>query len=110
MMSWPGWAVECQACRRTKRRSTAVPEGGEATARNGNLTLTGAVKYPSQRAAAESAVGGLTGVRKTEDEIGFVFDADPANVNSLVEEALAEHKVPVDDSRVVTNISGTRSR
>ena len=42
--------------------STAVPEGVEATARHGNLTLTGAVKYPSQRAAAESAVAGLTGV------------------------------------------------
>jgi hypothetical protein len=27
--------------------STAVPEGVEATARNGNLTLTGAVKYLS---------------------------------------------------------------
>jgi osmotically-inducible protein OsmY len=75
-------------------------------AARGNLTLTGAVKYPSQRTAAESAIGGLTGVGKTEDEIGFVFAADPANVNLLVEEALAEPKVPVDDSRVVTNISG----
>ena len=58
------------------------------------------MKYPSQRAAAESAVGGLTGVGKTEAEIGFVFAADPANVNVLVEEALAEPRVPVGDSRV----------
>lgn len=86
--------------------STAVPEGVEATARNGNLTLTGAAKYPSQCAAAESAVGGLTGVRNIKDEIGLVFDVDPADVNPLVKEALDQHAVPVDDSRVATNISG----
>jgi osmotically-inducible protein OsmY len=86
--------------------SSAVPEGVEATARNGNLTLTGSVKYPSQRAAAESAVGGLTGVRNIKNEIGFVFDVDPADVNPLVKDALDQHAVPLDDSRVVTNISG----
>lgn len=86
--------------------STAVPEGVEATAKNGNLTLTGTVKYPSQRAAAESAVAGLTGVRNIKDEIGFAFDVDPADVNALVKDALHQHAVPLDDSRVVTNISG----
>jgi osmotically-inducible protein OsmY len=86
--------------------SAAVPEGVEATAKNGNLTLTGAVKYPSQRAAAESAVGGLTGVRNIKNEIRFVFDVDPADVNGLVKDALDQHAVPVDDSRVVTNVSG----
>jgi len=86
--------------------SAAVPEGVEATARNGNLTLTGSVKYPSQRAAAESAVRGLTGVRNIKNEIGFVFDVDPADVNPLVKDALDQHAVPLDDSRVVTNISG----
>jgi len=34
------------------------------------------VKDPSQR-AAESAVGGLTGVRKTEEEFGFVLPLIP---------------------------------
>jgi osmotically-inducible protein OsmY len=86
--------------------SAAVPEGVEATARNGNLTLTGSVKYPSQRAAAESAIGELTGVRNIKNEIGFVFDVDPADVNPLVKDALDQHAVPLDDSRVVTNISG----
>ena len=86
--------------------STAVPEGVEATAKNGNLTLTGAVKYPSQCAAAESAVGGLTGVRNINNEIGFVFDVDPADVNPLVRQALDSHKVLPDGSHVVTNISG----
>jgi osmotically-inducible protein OsmY len=54
-----------------------VPEGVEATARDGDLTLTGSVKYDSQRAAAESAVGGLTGVRGVRDETDLVFDVDP---------------------------------
>jgi osmotically-inducible protein OsmY len=86
--------------------STAVREGVKATARNGNLTLTGAVKYPSQRTAAESAVSGLTGVRNIKNEIGYVFDVDPADVNPLVKAALDQHAGPVDDSHVVTNISG----
>src|SRR5271165_2100519 len=86
--------------------SAAVPDGVEATAKNGNLTLSGAVKYLSQHAAAESAVSGLTGVRNVKDEIQFVFDVDPADVNRLVRQALDGHKVPPDDSHVVTNISG----
>ena len=86
--------------------SAAVPDGVEATAKNGNLTLTGTAKYPSQRDAAESAVAGLTGVRNIKDEIGFAFDVDPADVNALVKDALYQHAVPLDDSRVVTNISG----
>jgi osmotically-inducible protein OsmY len=44
---------------------------------SGCLTLTGAVKNPSQRTAAESAVSGLTGVRNIKNEIGYVFDVDP---------------------------------
>jgi len=40
-----------------------VPDGVAATASDGNLALTGTVPYGSQRAAAESAVAGLTGVR-----------------------------------------------
>ena len=86
--------------------SAAVPEGVEATARNGNLTLAGAVKFPSQSAAAESAVSDLTGVRHLRNKISFVFDVAPADVNALVREALDQHAEPVGDSRVVTDISG----
>jgi osmotically-inducible protein OsmY len=86
--------------------SATVPEGVEATANNGNLTLAGAVKFPSQRAAAESAVSRLTGVRNIKDEIGFVFDVDPEDVTRLVKEALDRHAVPLDDSHVVANTSG----
>ena len=86
--------------------SAMVPEGVEATADNGNLTLTGAVKFPSQRAAAESTVSRLTGVRNVKDEIGFVFDVDPEEVTRLVKEALDRHALPPDDSHVVARASG----
>ena len=38
-----------------------TPDGVEAMAEDGNLRLTGTVNYGYQRAAAESAVAGLTG-------------------------------------------------
>src|SRR5262245_1398601 len=40
-----------------------VPDGIEATAKDGNLMLTGVVNNGAQRAAAASAVAGLAGVR-----------------------------------------------
>lgn len=83
-----------------------MPEGVEATARDGDLALTGSVKYDSQRAAAKSAVGGLTGVRGVRDETDLVFDVDPDDVNRLVGEALRRHAVPPDDSSVVAIASG----
>jgi osmotically-inducible protein OsmY len=86
--------------------SATVPDGVEATADHGNLTLTGAVKYLSQRADAESAVSDLAGVRNVKDEIQLVFDVDPADVNRLVREALDRHRVPPDNSRVVARASG----
>jgi osmotically-inducible protein OsmY len=86
--------------------ASAAPQGVEATAKNGNLTLTGAVKYLSERAAAESAVSGLTGVRNIKDEIQLVFDVDPADVNRLVRQALDCHTVPFDNSHVVARASG----
>ena len=86
--------------------SAAVPEGVEAAAQDGNLTLTGSVKFGSQRGAAESAVSGLTGVRDVRDEIDLVFDVDPAEVNRLVNESLRRHTVPPDDSSVTAIASG----
>ena len=38
--------------------NVTVPDGVEATARNGNLTLTGTVTYGTQATAAELAVAG----------------------------------------------------
>lgn len=81
-------------------------EGVEATAKNGNLTLTGMVKYRRQRAAAEAAVGGVAGVRNIEDDIEFVFDVDPADVNQLVGKALDRHQVPRDSRHVTVSTDG----
>ena len=81
-------------------------EGVAATAKNGNLTLTGMVKYRRQRAAAEAAVGGVTGVRNIEDDIEFVFDVDPADVNQLVGKALDRHQVPPDSRHVTVSTDG----
>src|ERR1700685_868027 len=47
--------------------NVTVPDGVEASARDGNLTLTGLVDFGRQRAAAELAVAGLTGVRNVKD-------------------------------------------
>ena len=57
--------------------NVTVPDSVEATAQDGNLTLTGAVEYGRQRKAAELAVAGLTGVRNVKDDIEISTDADP---------------------------------
>jgi hypothetical protein len=76
----------------------AVPEGrGDRQERQPHADRRGEV--PSRRAAAESAVGGLTGVRNIKNEIGFVFDVDPADVNPLVKDALDQHAGRADDSQ-----------
>jgi osmotically-inducible protein OsmY len=83
---------------------TTVPAGIEATARNGNLTLTGTVRYGSERTAAELAVGGLIGVRDVKDEIDIDFDAaNPADVTGLVQDALDRNALIPDDSDVVVD-------
>jgi osmotically-inducible protein OsmY len=84
-----------------------VPAGIEATARNGNLTLTGTVRYGSERTAAELAVGGLTGVRDVKDEIGIDYDgADPVDVTVLVQDALDRNALILDDSDVLVDTIG----
>jgi osmotically-inducible protein OsmY len=83
-----------------------VPEGIEATARDGNLTLTGTVSYGPQRTAAELAVGGLTGVRNVKDEIDIDSDADQDDVTLLVQNALDRHALIDDNSDLLVDTSG----
>jgi osmotically-inducible protein OsmY len=84
----------------------AVPDGVEATARNGNLTLTGTVSYGSQMAAAELAVAGLTGVRNLRDDIEIRTDADPVDVTLSVQDALDRYALIPDDSDVTVDADG----
>jgi osmotically-inducible protein OsmY len=83
-----------------------VPDGVEATAYEGNVELTGTVKHGPQRAAAELAVAGLTGVRNVRDDIEIGYDADPADVALLVQDALDRYALVADDSDVGVYTSG----
>jgi osmotically-inducible protein OsmY len=83
-----------------------VPDGVEATARDGNLTLTGAVKYGRQRKAAERAVAGLVGVRNVKDDIDISYDADPVDVTLFVQDALDRNALVDDHSDVSVDTSG----
>ncbi len=83
-----------------------VPDGIEATAHDGNLTLTGMVSYGRQRDAAELAVAGLTGVRNIRDDIEISYDADPVDVTWLVQDALDRNALIADDSDVSVDTTG----
>jgi len=81
--------------------NVTVPDGVEATAQDGNLTLTGTVGYGTERAAAERTVAGLTGVRNVRDDIEISYDAaSPVDVDLHVQEALGRSALVPDDSDV----------
>lgn len=84
----------------------AVPAGVEATASNGNLKLTGVVRYGSERRAAEDAVVGLKGVRGIKNRIEIADDADPVDVTVLVSDALDRNALILDDSEVGVTTNG----
>jgi osmotically-inducible protein OsmY len=86
--------------------NVAVPDGVEATAYDGNITLTGLVRYGRQREAAELAVAGLTGVRNVRDDIDISYDADPVDVTWLVQDALDRHALIADDSDISVDTRG----
>jgi osmotically-inducible protein OsmY len=86
--------------------NVAVPGGVEATAKNGNLTLTGTVAYGTQRTAAEQAVAYLTGVRNVKDDIDISAGADPVDVTLNVQDALDRYALIPDDSDVAVDTSG----
>ena len=86
--------------------NVAVPDGVEATARDGNLTLTGTVTYGTERTAAEQAVAYLTGVRNVKDDIDISAGADPVDVTLNVQDALGRYALVPDDSDVAVDTSG----
>ena len=83
-----------------------VPDGVEATAYDGNVELTGTVRHGPQRAAAELAVAGLTGVRHVRDDIEIGYDADATDVDILVQDALDRWALIPDDSDVKADTRG----
>ena len=68
--------------------NVTVPDAVEAIAQDGNITLTGTVAYGTERAAAEVAVAGLTGVRNVFDEIEISYVINPVDVDLHVQQAL----------------------
>jgi osmotically-inducible protein OsmY len=88
-------------------QNVTVPDGVEATAEDGNVTLTGTVGYGAERAAAERAVAGLTGVRNVRDEIEISYDPDQVDVDLHVQEALVRSALVPDDSDVKAATDGS---
>ena len=81
-------------------QNVTVPDTVEASAEDGNVTLTGTVSYLSQRTAAETAVAGLVGVRNVWDDIEVAYAADPVDIDLHVQEALHRSALVPDDSDV----------
>ena len=94
------------AANNARALNVTVPDGVEATAQDGNLTLTGTVGYGKERAAAEQAVAGLTGVRNVRDDIEISYDTDPVDVDLHVQEALHRSALVPDDSDVSVDTTG----
>ena len=88
------------------KQDVTVPDGVEAEATDGNLVLTGTVGYGVERAAAEKAVAGLTGVRNVRDDIEISYGTDPVDVDLHVQEALARSALVPDNSDVKVATKG----
>ena len=58
--------------------NTAVPAGVKASAREGNITLTGTVSTTAQRSAAEDTMAGVGGVLSVINEI-VILGAGPSS-------------------------------
>ena len=80
--------------------NVTVPDTVEATAQDGNITLTGTVSYGTERAAAETAVSGLIGVRNVRNDIDISYIIDPVDVDLHVQQALERSALVPDGSDV----------
>jgi osmotically-inducible protein OsmY len=67
-----------------------IPDSVGVQVRGGRVILHGEVESASQRDAAESAVGGLAGVRVVDNLIKLKAQADPTDVERRVHEAVAQ--------------------
>ena len=80
--------------------NVTVPDRVEATAEDGNIALTGTVSYGTERAAAETAVSGLIGVRNVRNDIDISYIIDPVDVDLHVQQALERSALVPDGSDV----------
>jgi osmotically-inducible protein OsmY len=99
-------AALAAAANNTLAGNSSVPNTIQATARDGNLTLTGFVRNGAQRAAAEQAIAGMTGIRNVRDEMEIIPGAGLSDVYVLVQDALDRYAVLLDDSKVTVSTSG----
>jgi len=67
---------------------------------NGDVSLTGTVSFGTERAAAETAVSGLVGVRNVLNDIEISYLDDPVDVDLHVQQALDRSALVPDDSDV----------
>jgi osmotically-inducible protein OsmY len=80
--------------------NVTVPDSVEAIAEDGNITLTGTVSYGTERAAAETAVSGLIGVRNVRNDVDISYIIDPVDVDLHVQQALERSALVPDGSDV----------
>ena len=83
--------------------NVTVPDSVEAIAEDGNITLTGTVSYLTERAAGETAVAGLTGVRNVRNDIKISYVIDQVDVDLHVQEALDRSALVPDGSDVTAD-------
>ena len=97
---WRDDAKLTTAANNALTQNITVPDIVEATAWDGNITLTGTVAYGTERAAAEAAVTGLTGVRNLRNDIEISYVINPVDVDLHVQEALDRSALVPDGSDV----------
>ena len=83
--------------------NVTVPDSVEATANNGDITLSGTVSYGAERAAAETAVSGLIGARNVRNDIEISYIVDPVDVDLHVQQALERSALVPDGSDVTAD-------
>jgi osmotically-inducible protein OsmY len=100
-------AVLTTAANNALTLSVAVPAAVEATAKDGNVRLTGAVPYGRQALAAQDVVSGLVGVRNVNNDIEVFGAADPVQVAAGVRRALDRYALVPEDSTVTVDTDGS---
>ena len=89
----------------TLSTTNGVPGTVEASARDGDVWLTGKVRNRFERDAAEQAVARLTGVRGMTDDIEVFSDVEAAQVTDLVQDALDRYGLMATDTDVRVDAS-----